>query len=620
MKKIFILFALSLTLFAQSVAQNRANKIQDARLFVKAWDGNVFCLGPKIVGDRTLLAMLPCKDVRTSRYDLYKRLAFRFNDNWLCASLSDDMKKNKKTSDYVELKPCILNDDSQWFNIKDEFSLSAYPKTKITEKNFLVVATNNNFGNKLNIFKEVMKEWLEATPPPVNYALKTPIYFLNQTGNKVDRFYLNKNGASKTPFNFYYDTFTGKIAVYNPKSASFECLESNLNNKDFTFIGFKKCNFEDRESKFAWNFNLFENSFILDSKNNLLDVARGGDFGKLFIVTKKYYKENLAASKQSNGQFFFDSSVYQLRNYNAKNFTFSASKCGNERIFKRDIRSDALANFNPLLANWKDRLRRITRSTDSSGDFSGLCGICMLQTYEIISLLTHAYVENPDLESSNIGLLFDYADHTSPFISFQRHNPAPYNLMQEALELWGGELVFGESLYSRGVRAMWALTRGVLPWLEWSLSSISEEGEIDNQLRRLFSAPLGSLFIGLLNLENGRAHAVPIIVTNAGIVVIPTNAEDITEEEFSSLITPSTSLFTLRASLNAHARYNITGLTLIGLVGSRENELGGVLNQYDCTGDGNHRRGNGNFLNPNNANACGFGRCDLMEVDFTFSS
>ena len=620
MNKIILLILLSATIFAQSVAQNRANKIQDGRLFVKAWDGNVFCLGPKIVNGRTLLAMQQCKDVRPSRYDLYKRLAFRFNDNWLCASLSDDMKRNKKTSDYVELKPCVLNDDSQWFNINDEFSLKAYPKTKITEKDFLIVATNNNYGNKLNIFKEVMKEWLEATPPPVNYALKTPIYFLNQSGSKVDKFYLNKNGASKTPFNFYYDTFTGKIAVFNPNNATFECLETNLDNKDFTFIGYKKCDFESRENRFFWNFNLFENSFIIDSKSNLLDVARGGDFGKLFVVTKKYYKENLAASKQSNGQFFFDSSVYKIRNFNAKNSTLSSTKCGNERVFKRDVRSEALANFNPLLSNWKSRLYMITRTTDSSDDASGLCGICMLQTYEIISLLTHAYIENPDLESSNIGLLFDYADHTSPFPSFLRHNPASYNSMQEALSLWGGELVFGESLYSRGVRAIWALTSGVLPWLEWSLSSISEEGEIDNQLRRLFSAPLGSLFIGLLNLENGRAHAVPIIITNAGIVVIPTNSEHITEEEFASLITPSTSLYNLRSSLNAHARYGITGLTLIGLVGSRENELGGVLNQFDCTGNGNHRRGNGNYLNPNNANACGASRCDLMEVDFTFSN
>lgn len=622
MKKILVIFLLNIILFADSIAQHKADKIQDSRLFVQAHDGKLFCLSPKLADGRLLVGMQDCKNSSITRYDVYKRLAFRYNDSWVCASLGDRMKNGKMGSDYVELRPCVLNDKSQWFDINnDAFSLKAFSNMKITEKNFLLVATKNNFGNKIKIFEGVMKEWLEAIAPPVNYALKTPIYFYveNRTSGVRTKYYLGKNNANKTnPTNFYYDFSSGKIALYN--NGNFECLKTNLSNLNASYLRFEKCNFEDRENDFYWNLNLFDGSFIFDGKNNILEVARGSDLGKLFVVTKDYYKINLAGSSLKNTQFFFDSSVYDLWNFNYRNAGFNSHKCGNERRVKRDLNFFNLANFNVLDDNWIRRFYAITRTSDSSNDASGICGICMLQTFEIVSLLTQVYPYNPDLALDNNGYLFDYSEHRSPFVSFQRRNPALYNLMQGAFNFWGNELVFGEPIYHRGVRAIWALTRNILPRFDWSLSSVYTGDDIGRELIRLTRSPAGSLYIALVSLSNGRAHAIPIVITNHGVVVIPTNNENISEAEYLELVRPANNLRSLELSVTANGRYQIEALTLIGLVGNRDNVLGEYLNQFDCTGDGSFRRGNGNFLNPNNANTCNNGRCELMEIDFMFSN
>lgn len=621
MKKFFGIFIINIMLFANSIAQHKADKIQDSRLIVQAHDTKLYCLSPKSVDGRMLISMQDCKNASIARYDVYKRLAFKHNDSWLCASLGDRMKAGKMTSDYIELKPCVLNDDSQWFEItKDAFSLRAFDEVKITEKNFLLVGTRNNFGNKIHAFEGVMKEWLEAIAPPVNYAVKTPIYFYvedRQSGIRT-KFYLGKNSASKNNItNFYYDITSGKIALYN--NGDFECLKTNLDNKDFSYLNFSKCNFQDRQREFAWNLNFFDGSFIFDGKNNILDVARGSDFGRLFVVTKDYYKKNLAASSLKNTQFFFDSVVYDVWNFNYRNAGFNSHKCGDERRVKRELSNFYLANFNILDDNWIRRFYAISRTSDSSEDASGICGICMLQTFEIVSLLTQVYPYNVDFEYNNNGYLFDYSEHTSPFVSLQRRNPALYNLMGEALNLWGQEFVFGEPLYHRGVRAIWALTRNVLPRLEWSLSSVYTGADIGRELIRLTRSPAGSLYIALVSLSNNRAHAIPIVITNHGVVVIPTNNENMSEQEFLELVRPANNLRSLELAVTANGRYQIEALTIIGLVGNRDNVLGEYLNQFDCTGDGSFRRGNGNFLNPNNANMCGNSRCDLMEIDFTLS-
>lgn len=616
-KLILILFYLS-TIFANSVPQTPANTIQDKHLIIKAHDNKTFCLAPRQVHDRVIIGMLDCKQAVDTRYDLYKRLAFKYKDNWLCASLSDRFKSGQTKQDFFELKPCVLNDKSQWFSITDTFSLPAYIDVEVKESEYNLLATKNKNANKITIDNSEMKQWLQAVPPPINYALKTSIYFRSKSNNKLELFYITKNGASKTPFNFYYDITSGKIALFNPGNGTFECLETNLSNQDASFLKFSKCNFYGFENRFYWNLNLFENSYILDINKNILDVSRGSELGKLFISDINYYKTHLSPSVLLDGKLSFDFSVYELRNFNARNLGLFSSHCGAERRTKREVISNSLANFDPLQANWKARLLSIARTTDSSTDASGICGICMLHTYEIVSLLTQVYPHSPILNYSSTGYLFDYMDNVSPFTTFARRNPAMYNLMGEALELWGQQLALGEGLYSRGIRAIWALTSSILPRQEWSLSTITTQDNLRAQLRGILHSPAGSLYIALMSLDNGIAHAVPIIITNNGAVVIPTNAQNISEEDFESFIAPTHDEHTLLRNLSANNRYNIQAISLIGLAGNRDNIFEEYLNQFDCTGGGDFRRGNGHILNPNHADTCDNDRCDLMEIEHNF--
>lgn len=157
-----------------------------------------------------------------------------------------------------------------------------------------------------------------------------------------------------------------------------------------------------------------------------------------------------------------------------------------------------------------------------------------------------------------------------------------------------------------------------MPRQEWSLSTITTQDNLRAQLRGILNSPAGSLYIALMSLDNSKAHAVPIIITNNGAVVIPTNAQNISEEDFESFISPTHDERTLLRNLSANNRYNIQAISLIGLAGNRDNIFEEYLNQFDCTGGGDFRRGNGHILNPNHADTCDNDRCDLMEIEHNF--
>lgn len=625
--KIILTICLFLTSFLcaqNSVIQKRANIIQDSKLLVQTHGEKPRCLTPIPFDGDIFLKVQECKDASIARYDVFKRIAFRYKNEWLCLSLRDGLTKGIGDKDHIVLRPCVLNDDTQWFDIKDDgIFLSKYPNIKLFEFKNLILASKVNFGNRVKVFKPVMKEWLEALAPPVNYDIKTPIAFntVNFQTRNPETFFLNPNGASKKQFDFFYDPTKGYLKTYNTKNARFACLISNLNNKTNSFISWTNCpqiNFTPSTDPYAWNFDISSDSFILDANGNILDVARGSEFGKLFIVTKQEFIKQGLHTSDFSGIFIFNKYFDSLRNFIARNISFQNDTCGKEKRIKRDLTSGSIANFDPAQGGWRKKFFDISTSTDSVNNFNGICGYCLLQSYEIVALLTEIFPRVQEAPTTNVGYFFNYAINTNPLISFAMRTPSLSNLLTSAFNYWGNSFYPNEPLYLRASRAVESATRIVLPRRTWSMSMpVFTQDLMREEIQRIINSTPGSIFIALLNTSRTSAfdgHAMPIIRTNQGVIVIPTNISNPSFTDYASFITPVTSINEVLNRLTTNHSYTITGMSFLQMGGPIEDTLSTLLSQNNCSGEGNNgRRGNGLNLNPRNANSCGENRCSLME-------
>ncbi|CAM4060554.1 DUF1561 family protein [Campylobacter armoricus] len=625
MKIILFLTLLIATLYAQnSVVQKRANVIQDSRLLVQTHGEKPRCLSPVSFDDDIFLRVQECKGASIARYDIFKRIAFKYKNEWLCLSLREGLTKGRGDKDHLVLRPCVLNDDTQWFDIKNnEFSLSKYPNIKLFEFNNLILASKVNFGNKVKIFKPIMKEWLESLAPPINYDIKTSIAFntINPQTRAIKTFFIHPNGAGRNSYDFFYDPTKGYLKTYNPSNAHFYCLMSNLDNKTSSSISWTNCpqiNLPPSSDPYTWNFDISVNSFILDVNGNILDVARGSDFGKLFITTKKEFAKQGLHTSDFSGIFIFNRYFNSLRNFIARNISFQNDTCGNEKRFKRDIINDSLANFDPLKGGWRRKFFDISTSTDGNNAFNGICGYCLLHTYEILALLTEVFPRNDQAPIGNMGYFFNYGLNTNPLESFRLRFPTLSNTLLFSLNYWGDSFYTNEPLYLRASRAVESATRITLPRRSWEIGNpVFSRDLVAERIQDLLDAPAGSVFIALLNTNPNVAfdgHAMPIIRTNQGVIIIPTNIRNISFTDYADFIRPVNTIEEIMLRLSTNNSYEVTALNFIQMQGPIEDTLSSLLSQNNCSGEGSDgRRGNGLNLNTRNANSCNAARCSLME-------
>ncbi|MBF7047351.1 DUF1561 family protein [Campylobacter volucris] len=625
MKIIFSICLFLSCLYAQnSIVQKRANIIQDSRVLVQTHTEKPRCLTPVSFDGDIFLKVQECKNVNIARYDIFKRIAFKYKNEWLCLSLREGLTKGRGDKDHIVLRPCVLNDDTQWFDIKnDEIYLSKYPDIKLFEFNNLILASKVNFGNKVKIFKPVMKEWLEALAPPVNYDIKTSMgfYTVNLKTKRRETFFINPSGASKQEFYFFYDPTKGYLKTFNPSNARFFCLMSNLNNKTSSSISWANCPhavLPPSSDPYAWNFDISSNSFIFDAKQNILDVARGSDFGKLFIITKKEFEKQGLYTSDFSGIFIFNKYFNSLRNFIARNISFQNDTCGKEKRIKRDLISNSLANFDPLKGGWRRKFFDISTSTDNVSNFNGICGYCLLQSYEIIALLTEIFPRTANAPEGNIGYFFNYANGANPLTSFAIRSPSLNNLLTSAFNYWGNSLYVNEPLYLRASRAVESATRVVLPRRSWSIGMPTfTQDSMREEVQRIINSAPGSVFIALLNTSRTSAfdgHAMPIIRTIQGAIVVPTNISNPSFTDYASFITPVNTIDEVLNRLTTNNSYTITAMNFLQMGDPIEDTLSSLLSQNNCSGEGsNGRRGNGLNLNPTNANSCNEDRCSLME-------
>ena len=270
------------------------------------------------------------------------------------------------------------------------------------------------------------------------------------------------------------------------------------------------------------------------------------------------------------------------------------------------------------LSAWVARLLQIigTTNDEALATRTGICGTCMLHSYQIIAEFMH-YHNSPPLGG---GYFFDAVPNTNPFTSFQNRNPLLYDTMSDIVDYYGRTNLIGHTeIFTNTVEVAFASSISMLPQYEWNLiASASTTREINALLSNIFNvAQPGAMYFTVLmryvpETRDIRGHAVVTIRAATGFIVIPTNIRGISLNSLRAY----TRLATTPQELQERFTMRLTGspLNLVALAFIEVREpfnlpFASALSFQDCGGFGEDRRGNAALPRASTLNQCSSGRC-----------
>ncbi|WP_082760963.1 DUF1561 family protein, partial [Leptospira alstonii] len=256
---------------------------------------------------------------------------------------------------------------------------------------------------------------------------------------------------------------------------------------------------------------------------------------------------------------------------------------------------------------WIRRLYDIAVSATTATPLHGICGICLLHSFQMIAELQEHHSQGP-LQSG--GYFFDTAPDTDPFISFGQRYPLLDMLLTDVPRIYGLD---GNTSRLLGL----ASARTMLPQYNWTPSNeFITRSAIRSHINTLINSPPGSVWLGILgrNRPDGTltGHAVPILRTSQGIVVIPTASLSMPLDFFRQFVTPTTDPLQVMNRLETPDR-TLTVLITVQLSEVYHNTFDFIIANRNCTGEGEDRRGTGGYPTGASVNQCpdGGGRCAL---------
>ncbi len=301
---------------------------------------------------------------------------------------------------------------------------------------------------------------------------------------------------------------------------------------------------------------------------------------------------------------------------NADGVNLSANSNANSRANLNKPTLQLPIDFN--LSAWVARLLQIigTTNEEALATRTGICGTCMLHSYQIIAEFMH-YHNSPPLGG---GYFFDALPNTNPFTSFQNRNPLLYDTMSDIVDYYGRTNLIGHTeIFTNTVEVAFASSISMLPQYEWNLiASASTTREINALLSNIFNvAQPGAMYFTVLmryvpETRDIRGHAVVTIRASTGFIVIPTNIRGISLNSLRAY----TRLATTPQELQERFTMRLTGspLNLVALAFIEVREpfnlpFASALSFQDCGGFGEDRRGNAALPRASTLNQCSSGRC-----------
>ncbi|MCZ2204490.1 DUF1561 family protein, partial [Bartonella sp. A05] len=354
---------------------------------------------------------------------------------------------------------------------------------------------------------------------------------------------------------------------------------------------------------------------VVDRRGNYLRVMRyGANWGVPYTVKPDYLKSDTKYSPTSQFVLSYDMERWNRYVYGNLGDTLTYCPAPGQKLTdaKTRVKRTLPPNFE-LNREWRKRLYDIATSTTYVTRAAGICGPCLLHTYQMIAELQEFYPERP---FSSGGYFFDTRQDRDPMISFSQRSPSTYTFMQNVPRMYGVRLTPTETEDERSLRMVIAMTQAVLGRYTWNASNIAtNRNAIINSIQELFNAPIGTIWIGLVDYlppgERREGHAVPIIRGRNGLYVIPTNVI-MPPRDFVMRTAESTTPEGVYDLLSLHQPgAQIPFFATLRLTGVEQRPLNVVMSQRNCTGEGDDRRGNKEFPRSSTVNQCLSGRCPL---------
>ncbi|AJR15693.1 PF07598 domain protein [Leptospira interrogans serovar Grippotyphosa str. UI 12769] len=280
-----------------------------------------------------------------------------------------------------------------------------------------------------------------------------------------------------------------------------------------------------------------------------------------------------------------------------------ASKKENHNIrIKRTLPPDF-----QLTEEWLRRLYDIATSASlTEGQIHGICGVCLLQTFQMLAELQEYHSHGP-LQGG--GYFFNTAPDTDPFDSFRQRYPELDTMLTDAATAYGP--AYNTTRLLTLVSAM-----TMMPQYEWTPSrEFTTRSDMHSHIRSLIDSPPGSIWLGLIQRresdETLRWHALPILRTSQGLIVIQTRVSTMSFELYRLYLTPSTSIVQIINDYLEEADRTLTVLVTIQLEQAYQNLFDFMVSNMNCTGEGENRRGSGGYPTSATVNQCSGGRCAL---------
>ncbi|UML77135.1 DUF1561 domain-containing protein [Leptospira interrogans] len=573
-----------------------------------------FCYGPDFSGGESYIIIEQCwqMHVMNARYDVFQRISYNINNTWLCITAPEKVIKAEKNWDYVHLRPCTINDPLQRWIIKNNSFWTADGFYRLKNYNWYGYISRNSGDRYNHTLDPSMNDWVNTVATPGNISIQTSIAWNLQTTEGQERYFIRWGGSDKNTTPLYYNPESGHIAQYDPISGSLYCMYSQVGGNQWNWVTWALCSDAaiSKDNPAFWNvfFKTEEGGIITDYKGNLLRVTRyGSNWGVAYAAKPDFVKTDTKNSPTS--LFVLDKSLLDWTRYTYSNLGKTDQYCPAGKhgsIIHRRVKRTLPPDFQ-LTEEWIQRLYAIARSTTRQTQHSGICGVCLLQTFQMLAELQEYHSQGP---LSAGGYFFDTAPNADPFISFRQRYPLLDNTLSDAIN------IFGPSYNTTWLLTLaYAIT--MLPQYEWTLSNtFNTRPEILSYISSLINSPPGSIWLAILRWRRPDGtfigHSVPILRTSQGLVVIPTNVSSSrTLENFRQSLIPSTDPNHIITNLE-RPNVTLTRFTTIELGGLYQNTFDFLISNNNCTGEGEDRRGTGNYPSSTSVNQCsGDGRCAL---------
>ncbi|EYS92479.1 hypothetical protein X471_00164 [Bartonella bacilliformis str. Heidi Mejia] len=644
LKLFFFFLSLLLTIQTSSAApvpgviQKPPDHPNDKAIKIRVHTGGEYCYAPTFTEGMGYIYIDNCSSSTVkARYDLFQRVAWNINDTWLCMTAPDSVTGIDKNSTadwgYLLLKPCVINDQNQRWIIKNEGFYTADEKFRVKDTHWYAYISKNkqaSYDHKLTL---EMKDWSSTVSPPGNISFKTYVAWLYVSVYPplFALYYLQNDSSSisTTPLPLYYNPENGHIAQYYDSYGSFYCMASKqTTSQDWNWVQWTECTdkIPSKKDSTFWDVSQLNGNegFILDYQGNPLRVTQYGTrWGVPYTAKTSYIPKDTTNSPTS--KFILSTDIEQWNRYTNGNlgetlpFCPAPGKKGSILQTSQARKGLFLPPWFTLSEAWIQRLWQIARSTVDGTERIGFCGICMLQTSQMLAELQENY-QTPTYQDG-AGYFFNTAFGRDPFVSLRSRFPHIAERLQMTEVYSETPFTPTEDRHERANRACNVMISTFLPDVMWRSSAVGRaSAEIARTLIGLFRIPPGTIgFVEVVRENTERtgyvAHAQPFIRTQEGIILIPTNAPQLSLDEFRQSLTPipttQQGLERLVLYLSVRGSQPIRSVSTFEMVQLTLPSLNVYMSQRDCTGEGDHRRGSRQLPSTSSINECasGGGRC-----------